>query len=71
MLRLWYFPVYTCFRIFGQTNKVHSLEGDPYMPPAARANMVVDTAAFVLEEVFRFDGGAFNMYTFWEHSVDC
>jgi hypothetical protein len=26
--------------------------------PAARANMVVDTAAFVIEEVFRLDIGA-------------
>jgi hypothetical protein len=53
MLRLWYFPVYTCFRIFGQTNKAYLLEGDAYMPPAVRANMVMETTAFVMEEVFR------------------
>jgi hypothetical protein len=58
MLRLWFFPVYTCFRILGHTSKAYSLHEDPCMPPPVRANMVINVIAFVTEAVFRLDIGA-------------
>lgn len=41
-LRMWLFPIYTYFRLFGFANARHSITTDNYPTPACRANLIFE-----------------------------
>lgn len=51
-LKMWLFPIFTYFRLFGFSNQHYSLEKDIYPPPCCRANIIMDTIHSMVTEEF-------------------
>jgi hypothetical protein len=51
-LKMWLFPIYTYFRLFGHTNLRHCITSDKHPAPGCRANLIMDEVLFFMDYTF-------------------